>query len=319
VSHDRKGPAVPHPQPDPKGPLAVREPREAGRRFWSDQAPGLKWLPGSNRLPVSRERYEAIRTTRYRLEPHLDELAEFGHHPGHVVVEVGCGIGTDGTRFLEGGARYIGIDSSDTAVRTARATFDLLQLDGAVVSADATSLPIRSGTVDFVYSNGVLHHIDETQAAVDEICRILRPGGRCVVMLYHRSSLNYRINILVLRRLGLLALFVPGAVALISKVTGEPPQTLEGHRQLLRKHGLRYLVDHRLFLSNNTDGPGNPLSKVYSGREARRLFRSFRHVETQVRYLNLRTLPVLDGILSDRLKERLARRWGWHLYVRATR
>jgi ubiquinone/menaquinone biosynthesis C-methylase UbiE len=310
---------VPYPHGDPKGPLVVGEPGRDGRRFWSDQAPGLKWLPGSNRTPVSRERYETIRATRYRLEPHLEELAEFGRHGGQLVVEVGCGIGTDGTRFLEGGARYLGIDSSDTAVRTARETIDLLHLGGAVVSADATTLPVRSQAVDFVYSNGVLHHIDDTQAAVNDIHRILRPGGRCVVMIYHRASLNYRFNILVLRRLGAMALLVPGAVPVISRVTGEPPETLEGHLRLLRAHGLRYLVDRRLFLSNNTDGPGNPVSKVYSARQARRLFRAFRQVETEVRYLNLRTLPVLDRIMGERLKERLSRRWGWHLYIRAIR
>jgi hypothetical protein len=79
------------------------------------------------------------------------------------------------------------------------------------------------------------------------------------------------------------------------------------------------LTDRQLFLSNNTDGPGNPLSKVYSIREARALFAAFRNVETEVHYMNLRSLPLLDRVLSPTFKERLARRWGWHLYVRATR
>jgi ubiquinone/menaquinone biosynthesis C-methylase UbiE len=290
-----------------------------GRQFWSDQPPGLKWLPGASRTPVTRERYQAVRETRYRLEPHLEELAGFQTSAGRLVVEVGCGIGTDGTRFLQGGARYVGLDASDTAVKTARQTFDLLGLGGEVVAADAVALPLRDAVVDVVYSNGVLHHVPDTEAAVAEIHRVLRPGGRCVVMLYHRSSLNYRLNILVLRRLGALVLMVPGAVRVIGRLTGEPPATLKGHRRLLRHHGLRYLTDRRLFLSNNTDGPGNPLSKVYSAAEARRLFGHFREVETQVRYLNLRSMPALDRLLGARLKVRLARRWGWHLYVRATR
>jgi ubiquinone/menaquinone biosynthesis C-methylase UbiE len=310
---------VQHSYPDSEGPLIVQELDESGRRFWSEHAPGLKWLPGSNRIPVSRERYQAIRGTRYQLEPHLEKLAGFESHAGQLVVEIGCGIGTDGTRFLEGGARYIGIDSSDTAVRTARETFDLLQLHGTVIAANATALPIRTTTIDFVFSNGVLHHIDDTEMAVDEIHRILRPGGQCTVMLYHRSSFNYYFNILVLRRLGALALLLPRAVAVIGKLTGESPETLEGHRILLRRHGMRYLINRQLFLSNNTDGPGNPLSKVYSGKEARQLFGSFAQVETRVRYLNLRTMPVLERVVPNRLKERLARRWGWYLYVTATR
>ncbi len=289
------------------------------REFWSLHAPGLKWLPGSERVPVSRERCAAVRAARYGLEPHLEELAGFTRHAGRVVVEVGCGIGTDGTRFQEGGASYIGFDSSGVAVRTARATFDLLGLPGAVLEADATAVPVRTASVDVVYSNGVLHHVADTQGAVDEIHRVLRPGGRCVVMLYHRSSLNYRFNILVLRRLGAVLLPLPGAARLVRRVTGEPIETLDAHRELLRHHGLRYLTHRQLFLANNTDGPGNPLSKVFSAREARRLFAEFREVDIEVRHLNLRTMPALDRLLGQGLEQALARRWGWHLYVLATR
>jgi SAM-dependent methyltransferase len=289
------------------------------REFWSRHAPGLKWLPGSDRVPVSQERCAAVRAARYRLEPHLEELAGFTSHAGRVVLEIGCGIGTDGTRFLEGGASYVGSDSSGVAVRTARATFDLLGLPGAVLAADATAVPVRTASVDVVYSNGVLHHVPDTRGAVDEIHRVLRPGGRCVVMLYHRSSLNYRFNILVLRRLGAVLLLLPRGTRLVRMLTGESEETLAAHRDLLRRHGLRYLTDRRLFLSNNTDGPGNPLSKVFSAREARRLFAGFRQVEIEVRHLNLRTMPALDRWLGERLEQRLARRWGWHLYVLATR
>jgi ubiquinone/menaquinone biosynthesis C-methylase UbiE len=309
------------PSQDPDaGPEVGLDGRDASiRTFWANHAPGLKWLSGQTGAPVSRDRYEAVRATRYRLEPHLEELAAFAQHAGQIVAEVGCGIGTDGTRFVEGGARYIGIDSNDGAVRTARQTFDLLGLGGQVVMADATALPLGTASVDFVYSNGVLHHIPDTRAAVAEIHRALRPGGTCVVMLYHRSSLNYRFSILVLRRLGSLLLLLPGAVRAVSRLTGEPPETLEGHRRLLRRHGLGYLTDRQLFLSNNTDGPGNPLSKVFSAREAHQLFGAFRHVETHIRYLNLRTMPLAGRLLGERLGGRIAGRWGWHLYVRATR
>ncbi len=42
-------------------------------------------------------------------------------------------------------------------------------------------------------------------------------------------------------------------------------------------------------------------------------------MEIEVRHLNLRTMPALDRWLGERLEQRLARRWGWHLYVLATR
>jgi len=300
-------------------------PRDAGPGpestvgFWSAYQPGLKWLEAPDRASVTPEAYAAIRSDRYHRESHLENVAGFGDHAGQTMAEIGCGVGTDGSRFLEGGARYLGVDQSGVAVQTARETFDMLGLGGGVVQGYATALPLRSGAVDFVYSNGVLHHIPHTDAAVREIHRVLRPGGHCLVMLYHRSSFNYRFNILLLRRVGALLLLVPGGSHLVSRLTGEPVQILDQHRALLRRHGSSYLTDRQLFLSNNTDGPGNPLSKVYSAREARALFAAFRKVDIEVHYLNLRTLPFLDRFLSPAFKERLARRWGWHLYVRATR
>src|SRR6266508_4630980 len=66
------------------------------REFWSRHAPGLKWLPGSDRVPVSQERCAAVRAARYRLEPHLEELAGFTSHAGRVVLEIGCGSAPTG-------------------------------------------------------------------------------------------------------------------------------------------------------------------------------------------------------------------------------
>lgn len=287
--------------------------------FWSANQPGLKWLEEPDRSTVTPEAHAAIRSDRYRRESHLEKVAGFDHYAGQTMAEVGCGVGTDGSRFLEGNARYIGVDQSGVAVQRAREAFDLLGLDGLVVQGYATALPLRSGEIDFVYSNGVLHHIPDTEAAVQEIHRVLRPGGQCLVMLYHRSSFNYLFNILLLRRLGCLLLLAPRGSRLVSRLTGEPVETLNQHRDLLRQHRISYLTDRQLFLSNNTDGPGNPLSKVYSTREARGLFADFSKVDTEIHYLNLRTLPLLDRALSPAFKERVAKRWGWHLYVRATR
>lgn len=106
---------------------------------------------------------------------------------------------------------------------------------------------------------------------------------------------------------------------MLARAVGEDSEVFGGHRALLRQHGFRYLADKQLFLSNNTDGPGNPLSKVYSRQDVERLFlTAFEAVETDVRYLNLRLYPLGDKAAATRLARRLERRIGWHLYVRAT-
>lgn len=233
------------------------------------------------------------------------------------MLEVGCGVGTDGVRFARNGAIYTGFDGSKEATALAQRRFDLEGLEATFVNGDATSLPFADDSFDLVYSHGVIHHFEQTEKAVEEFRRMLRPGGVAIVMLYHRSSFSYYFTIMTLHRALAALLFLRGGAKLISKVTGEDVKVLKGHKDLLAEHGLSYLTDRELFLSNNTDGPGNPLSKIYAADDSRALFRQWTDVTTTVRFLNLRVFPAGDRLAATALANRLGRRWGWHLYVKA--
>ncbi len=286
------------------------------REFWTEYQPGFRF---SDHPVGSDEFFAEVEEHRYRLEPHIPEVVRFDRWAGAEVLEAGCGIGTDGARFARAGARYTGIDESETALTLASRRFDVEGLTGEFARGSVTSLPFEDAAFDLVYSHGVIHHLPDSGRAVEEFARVLRPGGTALVMLYHRDSVNYRVNIMLIRRALATALAIPGAVRAVAAATGERRPVLEGHRELLREHGPRYLTDTQLFLSNNTDGPGNPLSKVYSRREMRGLFASFESLETQVRFLNLRLLPGGERLAQTNLARRLERRWGWHLYVSATK
>jgi SAM-dependent methyltransferase len=284
------------------------------RGFWSGNQPGFRF---TRHPPGTEAFFREVERHRYALEPHIPEIAEFPRWHGRRVLEVGCGVGTDGAQFARAGAVYAGIDASYAAVRLARARFELDGLSGEFKHGSATDLPFEDDSFDLVYAHGVLHHIADTEGAVGEVRRVLRPGGTALVMLYHRGSFNYHVSIMVLRRLLAATLLAPGGPDAIARFTGEDPAVLGGHRELLRRHGLRYLKDRELFLSNNTDGPGNPLSKVYSREEARSLFVEFSDVRTKVRFLNLRLIPGGAAISASRFGRALERRIGWHLYVAA--
>src|SRR6266699_3450587 len=133
---------------------------------------------------------------------HIPIAADFRSARGLKVLEIGCGLGTDGAQFAEAGADYTGVDLTEAAVELARRRFELFSLPGKFQTADAENLAFADDSFDLVYSHGVLHHTPETEKAIQEIHRVLRPGGRAVVMLYHRGSYNYRINISLLRRAG---------------------------------------------------------------------------------------------------------------------
>jgi SAM-dependent methyltransferase len=69
----------------------------------------------------------------------------------------------------------------------ARAAFDAEQLlQGAV--GDVRDLPFRDASFDAVYSMGTIEHFDETERAVREIARVLKPGGRAIVGVPNRCD-----------------------------------------------------------------------------------------------------------------------------------
>jgi len=284
--------------------------------FWSENQPGFRF---SALEPGTRDFFDEVASHRYALEPAIREMVRFDDWRGRDVLEAGCGIGTDAVEFARAGAHYTGLDFSPAAIALARRRFALEELEGRLVEGSVTELPFPEASFDLVYSNGVLHHVDDTDRAIQEVHRVLRPGGTALVMLYHRNSLNYRVNIMLVRRALAALLVLPGAVGAVATLTRESRDVIEGHRRLLAEHGMAYLRDRSLFLSNNTDGPGGRLSKVYSAEEGLRALHGFSVARADVRYLNLRLYPAGARLAATAAGRRLERRYGWHLWLRAAK
>lgn len=288
--------------------------KERVRAFWQEHPCGTKFADAE---PGSRRFYELVEEHRYTKEWHIRAAAGFANSKNLSVLEIGCGLGTDGAQFALAGANYTGVDLTQAAVDLAKRRFELFQLPGTFLVADAERLDFPDNSFDIVYSHGVLHHTPDTAAAVREIHRVLRPGGQAIVMLYHRNSYNYRVNISLLRRAGVHLLRWNPGVRLVNFLTGEPEDALREHaRQLQMQPG--YLNSEE-FLSRNTDGAGNPLARVYSRAEARDLFKDFSRVELRTYFLNKRWLPLLGPVLPRSLESQMASRWGWHLWIYATK
>lgn len=288
--------------------------KERVRAFWQEHPCGTKFADAE---PGSRRFYELVEEHRYKKEWHIPAAARFAQSKNLSVLEIGCGLGTDGAQFATAGADYTGIDLTQAAVDLAKRRFELFQLPGTFRVADAERLDFPNNSFDIVYSHGVIHHTPDTAAAVREIHRVLRPGGHAMVMLYHRNSYNYRVNISVLRRAGVHLLRWDAGVKFVHLLTGEPQEALREHRRQLQVQP-DYLNSEE-FLSRNTDGAGNPLARVYSRSEARDLFKDFSRVDLCTYFLNKRWLPVLGPLLPRSLESQMASRWGWHLWIYATK
>jgi SAM-dependent methyltransferase len=285
------------------------------RAFWQANPCGTKFADAA---PGTRLFYERVEEHRYSTEWHIPEAADFKSAKDLRVLEIGCGLGTDGAQFALAGADYTGVDLTEAAIALARRRFELFELPGKFRTADAENLDFPDESFDLVYSHGVLHHTPDTVRAVGEVHRVLKPGGRAVVMLYHRNSYNYRVNIGLLRRAGARLLKSEGGLKLVNRLTGEPVDSLREHAARIKEDEESYLSPGE-FLNRNTDGAGNPLARVYSRREARELFKDFAEVKLRTHFLNKRWLPLLGNVLPRSMEARLASRWGWHLWIYATK
>lgn len=107
------------------------------------------------------------------------------------VLDLGCGSGVFSSLLAQRGGEVTAIDLTEAAVRMARETADRTGASVAIARMDAEKLAFADGTFDFVYSWGVLHHSGDMTSAVAEAARALRPGGRGIMMVYHRHSVVY--------------------------------------------------------------------------------------------------------------------------------
>jgi ubiquinone/menaquinone biosynthesis C-methylase UbiE len=284
-------------------------------KFWEEHPCGDDFVQADERqqLFLNYDRF------KYAVEPHiLIELRGIDFR-GKRVLEIGLGQGAEAQKMIEAGAVYNGIDITQESVARVKTRCRLFSLPYESLQVmNAETLDFPDGSFDIVFSHGVLHHSPNIKKIVAEIYRVLRPGGRVVVMLYHRNSVNYQVSIRLLRRFGIFLLVIPGAPRIIAKLINEKPERLEKHITNLKKHGMAYLRLEN-FIHKSTDGPDNVFSSVFSQSEAAELFSSFKEVSFSRHCFNERHFPILHSLLPASAKEKIASRYGWHLWINAVK
>jgi arsenite methyltransferase len=122
--------------------------------------------------------------------------------PGSVVLDLGCGAGTDlliAAQMTGPAGRVIGVDMTASMLERAHASaremgIESLELHESMIE----ELPLDDASVDVVISNGVIDLVPDKEAVFDEIDRVLRPGGRLQVadvVIHHEVSEDARARI----------------------------------------------------------------------------------------------------------------------------
>jgi SAM-dependent methyltransferase len=101
---------------------------------------------------------------------------------GRTALDAGCGMGRHAREVARFANRVVAVDFSRAIDQAARNTEELGNVD--CIQADLLNLPFADASFDFVYSLGVLHHLEDTEGAIASLVRTLKSGGRLRIYLY---------------------------------------------------------------------------------------------------------------------------------------
>lgn len=241
--------------------------------------------------PDTLEYFDAVRRSRYQVtDTWIPRMVDFTAARGGRVLEIGFGMGSDLLSWAEGGAEVHGIDITEEHVRLAQLNFALHGRNTNLKLCDAAKMDFPDDHFDVVYSNGVLHHTPDTVRCIGEAWRVLKPGGRLILALYHRWSAYHLITLLVYRGI------------------------LRGELWRLGYDGLLSTIEY------GADGiEQKPLVKLYSRRQLRHILGDFRDVQICVRHFLGTQLPLVGRLMPRFLERLIEPLGGWYVVAFATK
>lgn len=185
----------------PRNPGEAETWQQANRRWWEEHSMRYDWEVPVEVEEFSREFYQEIDRRFFEVASEFlppqkipfDRLVDYEALCDMDVLEVGVGNGSHAQLLAQHARSFVGIDLTEYGVESSAKRMSCFGLDGTIRRMDAESMDFPDQSFDFVWSWGVIHHSANTPTILSEINRVLRPGGRCVTMVYHRGWWNYQL------------------------------------------------------------------------------------------------------------------------------
>ena len=142
--------------------------------------------------PPEDEWLEDLRGYRVR-RTHL-ELLQLIPSQNQLILDAGCGPGTYGIMLAQGGNHVVGVEISPESIVVAKERATKRGVRFSPVTGDLERLPFKHKTFDICICGWVLHHFPNTDAAVAELSRVLKPGGKIALTEPNESNIVVRFS-----------------------------------------------------------------------------------------------------------------------------
>lgn len=185
---DEAGPAAGH----FKGPHNAREFAQKLYAIEALQPPSGSARPDAAPEPYSLQWFLDIESQRHsRHGRWIPKLLEFAKHSGETLLGLGHGLGTDWAQYARHGAAVVVCSGSTSQLELVRRNFALRGLSGRFIQAQPTCLPLDSNSVDVACLSSLHHGIDCPEKVVEEVYRVLKPGGKVLAVTPARYDVDY--------------------------------------------------------------------------------------------------------------------------------
>ena len=159
------------------------------KRYWNNQPCNIGH---SKKKFLSKEYFDEVRKKRYFVESHIPKFADFNKYNKKNVLEIGCGIGTDGIEFIKNGANYSGVELSKKSLDIFSKRIKVLNLNNKNIKLIESSVEnltnVPKKNYQLIYSFGVIHHTPDMKKAFNEIYKLANKNTIIKIMLYAKNS-----------------------------------------------------------------------------------------------------------------------------------
>ena len=155
------------------------------QQYWDAYAANLQ-VPG--KAWGSEGFFAALKSEHDKAYAYTNQILTLVNLKGRFLLELGCGIGLDTVEFARHGAQVRAIDLSPTCVELAKRSLAYENLEATLEMGNAEDLHYPADSFDVVIARGILMYTPDDSRVIDEIFRVLRPGGEANILLHNRFS-----------------------------------------------------------------------------------------------------------------------------------